>query len=116
MFTHLVRGTRKHFTLFLLTLVLTACGGGGGGGKDTPLTADAGPDQTVTAGVTVALDGTGSSGDGTITYKWEPEQGTTVTLANAETATPSFVAPNDSVTLAFKLTVTDDDKATATAQ
>ncbi|MCG8434312.1 MAG: PKD domain-containing protein, partial [Gammaproteobacteria bacterium] len=92
-------------------------GGGGGDGKEPENkapTANAGNDQTVIPGATVNLDGSASKDDdGTISFKWEPEQGTTVTLSNAETATPSFTAPDQSVTLTFKLTVTDDDKATA---
>lgn len=83
-----------------------------------PPIANAGPDQSVAAGVTVTLDGTGSTdSDGTIaSYAWTQTTGDTVTLTGASTATPSFTAPstNAQQTLTFQLTVTDDDGATAT--
>ena len=79
--------------------------------------ANAGPDQTVTAGSTVALNGTASSdpdGD-TLTYQWQQTGGTpTVTLTNANTATASFTAPNQAATLTFQLTVNDGQGGTAT--
>src|SRR5699024_1671587 len=56
--------------------------------------ADAGPDQTVTTGDTATLDGTGSSdADGdTLTYSWtlSGPTGTTATLDDATTATPTL--------------------------
>ena len=83
-----------------------------------PPVANAGPDQSVAAGVTVTLDGTGSTdSDGTIaSYAWTQTDGDTVTLTGANTAAPSFTAPstNAQQTLNFQLTVTDDDGATAT--
>ena len=75
--------------------------------------ADAGADQTVNEGVTVNLDGSGSSdADGSIAaYAWTQTAGTPVTLTGADTATPSFSAPavTADTTLTFQLTVTDDD-------
>ena len=69
-------------------------------------TADAGDDQTVAAGATVNLDGTGSSdpdaGD-TLDYTWTQTGGTAVTLTGADTATPSFTAPAGPATLTFEL-------------
>ncbi len=69
-------------------------------------TADAGADQTVAAGATVNLDGTGSSdpdaGD-TLDYTWTQTGGTAVTLTGADTATPSFTAPAGPATLTFEL-------------
>jgi hypothetical protein len=80
--------------------------------NDAPV-ADAGSDQTVSAGDTVQLDGTGSSdpnGDG-LSYVWEHVGGPSVTLSDNTSATPTFTAPSlDSrVTLVFELTVSDDD-------
>ena len=82
-------------------------------------TADAGSDQTVNEGDSVSLDGSGSSDpDGTIdSYSWTQTAGTAVTLSGADSATPSFTAPDvgaDGDTLTFELTVTDNDGATAT--
>jgi len=74
--------------------------------------ADAGTDQTVDEGVTVILNGSGSSDpDGGITsYLWTQTEGTSVTLSDPNAVQPTFTAPN--VTLAgdiltFQLTVTD---------
>ena len=73
----------------------------------------AGAAQSVTAGASVTLDGTGSSDpDGTIvTYVWTQTAGDSVTLTGADTASPSFVAPSTSSAqiLTFQLIVTDDD-------
>ncbi len=75
-------------------------------------TADAGADQTVEEGDTVALNGSGSSdpeGD-TLTYQWEQTAGTTVSLSGTTSASCSFTAPEVEVAgtvLTFRLTVTD---------
>jgi hypothetical protein len=83
-----------------------------------PPTANAGIDQSVAAGVTVQLDGTGSTdGDGTIvSYSWAQTAGDAVILTGASTSTPSFTAPstNAQQTLTFELTVTDNEAATDT--
>ena len=77
--------------------------------SSTPVTADAGLGQNVDAGSSVQLDGTGSSGDGSLTYSWMQTAGPGVSLTDADTATPTFTAPDVSseTTLAFELTVTD---------
>ena len=64
---------------------------------DEKPTADAGADQTATGGQTVNLDGTGSSDpeSGNLTYAWRQIDGPTVTLAGANTATPSFTYDDD---------------------
>jgi hypothetical protein len=84
-----------------------------------PPVADAGNNQTVNEGDTVNLDGTASSDpDGSIVaYSWTQTPASTVTLSGANTATPSFTAPEvavDSV-LTFSLTVTDNVGAQSTA-
>lgn len=78
--------------------------------------ANAGADQTVNEEATVSLSGSGSDTDGTIaSYAWVQTSGATVMINNADQAQASFTAPvveaDDS--LSFKLTVTDDDGATA---
>ena len=85
-------------------------------------TADAGDDETVFDNVgAVALDGTGFDIDGdTLSYSWTQVAGPAVTLTNANTSSPSFIAPavspaQGSVTLTFKLTVSDSFGAGDTA-
>ena len=63
--------------------------------------ADAGPDQNVDTGSLVTLDGSGSTdpddGPQPLTYAWtlEVPAGSMATLANADTATPTFTADLD---------------------
>jgi hypothetical protein len=74
--------------------------------------ANAGPDQSVAAGVTVTLDGSGSNDpDGTVqTYLWAQTSGTAVTLSSTSVVHPTFTSPvlvaGD--TLVFRLTVWDN--------
>ena len=66
------------------------------------------------AGVIVFLIGTASDPDGTIvSYLWEQTDGTMVSLADADSPTAMFTAPDVSVdeTLTFGVTVVDDDGA-----
>jgi hypothetical protein len=73
---------------------------------DRPL-ADAGPDQSVSMGALVTLNGTGSTG-GSLTYAWTKVAGPTVALGNPNTAQPTFTAPNvpaAGATVTFQLTV-----------
>ena len=86
--------------------------------------AEAGPDQTVDSGSTVALDASGSTADRRRTirsYAWERTGGTggTVTLTGKNTARPTFTADilnfgADDVTHVFRLTVTDSEGDTST--
>lgn len=77
--------------------------------------ANAGPDQTVVQRSTVTLNGTGSfDTDGNIVaYAWKQFSGEPIALVGANTATPSFVAPNvrgsGALQAIFALVVTDDD-------
>jgi hypothetical protein len=76
-----------------------------------PPVAEAGPDQTVNQGVSVTLDGSGStdSNGGLLAYSWLQTSGAPVTLDNPGSAQPRFVAETGGVSssLAFRLTVTD---------
>ncbi|MCY3682171.1 MAG: SUMF1/EgtB/PvdO family nonheme iron enzyme [Gemmatimonadetes bacterium] len=99
--------------LLLVTVGLLA-----GCKPNQPPNVQAGPDQTVDAGDKVTLRGSASDSDGTIeTYRWEQVDGPSVLLSNANQASTSFVAlqvVKGSVVLTFRLTVTDDNDATAT--
>ncbi len=78
-----------------------------------PPIADAGEDHTAFAGEVVTLDGTGSSDpdpDDVLSYSWTQEGEPAVSLTGADTAQPTFVAPEvaaEGTALIFTLTVTD---------
>lgn len=83
--------------------------------------ASAGPDQVFTdapAGTIVTLDGSKSLDlDGSIAgYNWVQVGGTGVSLTGANTSTATFEVPAATSSLAFELTVTDDQGDTAAAQ
>jgi hypothetical protein len=77
---------------------------------DSPPTADAGTDQTVNEFSVVTLDGTGSSDPESeaLTYSWAKPM--IVTLTGANTATPTFTAPQVSADtpLTFALKICDE--------
>jgi len=87
-------------------------------GANVPPVANTGAPQTVNEGSAVTLAGSGIDSDGTIaSYLWTQTAGPAVALVNANGATSTFTAPQvtaDTV-LAFQLTVTDNNGATATA-
>ena len=73
--------------------------------------ANAGSDLNVQEKEQVTLTGSGSDSDGLIVgFSWEQTSGPPVTLRDANTDQASFTAPqgNTTMTLQFKLTVTDD--------
>jgi hypothetical protein len=85
-----------------------------------PPAADAGTDQNVNHGVSVALDGTGSADPdgGTLAYSWLQTAGAPVTLDNPGSAQPRFPAVTGGSTssLIFRLTVTDPEGLSASDQ
>ncbi|MGQ0580143.1 MAG: PKD domain-containing protein [Betaproteobacteria bacterium] len=68
--------------------------------------ANAGPDQTVSSGSVVTLDGSASEGD-IDSYSWAQTGGPAVSLNGASSAVATFIAPfvASAVTLSFQLTV-----------
>jgi len=90
-------------------------GGASTAETNTPPSADAGSDTVVPSGTSVSLDGSGSTdADGDrLSYTWDQTSGPVVTLAEADSATPTFTAPSvdSETTLTFTLTVSDGDAA-----
>jgi hypothetical protein len=81
------------------------------------LLVSAGADQRVEERATVQLDAGHTVGTGTLAYRWTQVSGSTVTLANASTATASFVAPSVDgapVALEFDVQVSDGAGHSAT--
>lgn len=82
-------------------------------------TAFAGADKTVIEQTVVTITGRGTDPDGTISaFQWTQQRGTLVALTGANTDTVTFTAPTRLVsqgqeTLVFRLTVTDNEGATA---
>ncbi len=74
--------------------------------------ANAGPDQSVSPGALVTLDGSASTGP-IAGYAWKQTGGATVQLANAHQARTTFTAPITAGDLEFTLTVTGNDGQTA---
>jgi large repetitive protein len=78
--------------------------------------ANAGPNQVVSQGSIVTLNGAGSSaqnGATIVSYSWIQTSGTPVSLNGANTAAPTFTAPtvSTSTALTFSLIVTDSNGA-----
>jgi PKD repeat protein len=75
-----------------------------------PPVADAGPDQGVTVGEPVTLDGSTSYDTDDhlpLTYGWAQTSGTSVVLSSAAISRPTFTAPDAPTVLTFALVVTD---------
>ncbi len=88
---------------------------------NTAPTADAGSDQTVKENTTVTLDGSGSidtdPGDSIVCYTWRQISGTTVSLSDSNSMSPTFTASETGSTgeeLRFELTVEDSNGLTDT--
>jgi hypothetical protein len=85
-----------------------------------PPIASAGSDRTVKERTNVTLNGTGSRDPegGSLSVSWRQVSGVAVTLRNANTLTPSFIAPkvprNQCYELVFEISVTDNQGARAT--
>lgn len=78
-------------------------------------TVDAGADQNVNGGDPVTLTATATDPDGdTLGYAWTQQSGTAVVLANATTATATFIAPNVTGALTFQILVGDGNEGTDT--
>ena len=80
----------------------------GSSGSPSGVIANAGEDETVIFDSLVTLNGTNSIGP-ILSYFWTQLSGTPVTLSNADSATPTFTAPNSPTTLVFELTVDGED-------
>ncbi|MGD8593809.1 MAG: hypothetical protein PVF82_13295, partial [Gammaproteobacteria bacterium] len=83
---------------------------------NAPPIANAGTDQQVSVGAVVTLNGNGSDADGTIgSYLWRQSGTPAVLLSSADTASTGFTAPqvDQPTVLTFRLTVSDNDGATA---
>ena len=85
---------------------------------NSPPTADAGDDRNVVAGLVVSLDCSGSSDpdvQDTLSYAWQQTAGTEVQINNVTSSQATFTVPHDADSLAFMLTVNDDEGETDTA-
>ena len=87
--------------------------------ENSPPIADAGPDQTVGNGKTVALNGANSTvnGGGIASYRWVQISGPSVSLSDPGSIELKFLAPevySEGTSLVFELTVTDADGLTNT--
>ena len=77
---------------------------------NTPPSINAGPDQTVQEGSTVTLNGTASGQDGgQLTYSWSHDSALDISLANADSLSPAFTAPQVSANTTVTFTLTADD-------
>lgn len=120
LFNPVIRTPQAVFTLLTMLLALSACSGGGGGSTpiaNKPPSLNLVTSQTVVEDdlVTLSADGSTDSDGSITTIAWTQTSGTSVTLTNADTLTPTFTAPITDVqlTLVISVTLTDDDGDTA---
>lgn len=93
--------------------VTVQMGGYGFTSANIPPSANAGSDQTITAN-SVTLSGSGTDSDGSISsYLWSKVSGGTYSISNASVANPTITNLLQG-TYIFRLTVTDNQGATAT--
>lgn len=105
-------------------LILTACGGSSSSSETPTVDTNNAPTVTVNTksssvaeGMSVELNATANDSDNdTLTYTWTQKSGESVTLLNATTAKPSFIAPDVSAdsNVSFELAVNDGKVTTAT--
>ncbi|WP_087017120.1 PKD domain-containing protein [Thaumasiovibrio subtropicus] len=105
--------------IFTAILGISACGSSTDDVKKSnkPPTAIAGPDFSANGNTTLTLKGKGIDPEKRpLTFKWHQIDGPKVTLNNENTANAHFVTPvlDAQTKLTFRLTVTDDKKASAT--
>ncbi len=79
--------------------------------------ANAGAAKTISLPTTTTtLTGSGTDADGTIaSYRWTQVSGTTATIVSATSATTNITGLTTAGARVFRLTITDDDGATATS-
>ena len=79
---------------------------------NNPPRVNAGPDQTVGEGDTVALSGSAAdpdAGDAVVSYSWSAPQGSGITFADGSSASTTFTAPAVDGDATFTLTLTAGD-------
>ena len=79
---------------------------------NNPPRVNAGPDQTVGEGDTVALSGSAAdpdAGDSVVSYSWSAPQGSGITFADGSSASTTFTAPAVDGDATFTLTLTAGD-------
>ncbi|BCV44513.1 hypothetical protein I6M54_07660 [Shewanella algae] len=79
-----------------------------------PLTITASNDATITANQTVKPRVSVGNTFGTLSYSWVETTSSGITLTDANTATPSFIAPSGPATVTLKVTVNDTANGSAT--
>ena len=77
---------------------------------NSPPTVNAGQDQEVVEGATVALSGTATDDDGdTLAYSWTHDDTLAITITGSDSASASFTAPDVASNTTITVTLTVDD-------